>query len=116
MTEHDIDYRIDVVRDGSNVTIDCEGELDLHNYKDLHEGLIEGSSTAESITVDLVKVAYIDTAVLASLARAATKMMARGKSLHVKVKEGSHPLRTLQITGFSTVVSLTIVPKETPTG
>lgn len=112
MVEFDNVVAMDVAREGDDITIICKGALDLHNYKGFHEALIEASDAAENVLVDFFSVDYIDTAVLASLARAGNKMMARGKRLKVKVAEPSHPLRTLQITGFSAVLDVITSPKQ----
>lgn len=96
------------------MTIACAGALDLHNCKPLHDALVEAASTADDLVVDFLAVEYIDTAVLADLAVTANKMIARGRRLKVKVAEPTHPLRTLQITGFSAVLDVLVSPKERP--
>lgn len=105
---------VKVVKDDGGVVIECGGAMDLHNSKEFHDVLVEASGLADNLVVDFLAVAYIDTAVLADLAVAANKMIARGKRLKVKVTETSHPLRTLQITGFSAVLDVLISPKEEP--
>lgn len=112
MTDWDRAATVDVVKDGGGVVIKCEGAMDLHNSKEFHDVLIEASREADSLVVDFLAVSYIDTAILADLAVAANKMIARGKRLQVKVAEPTHPLRTLQVTGFSAVLDVLVSPKE----
>lgn len=112
MAEISNEVKIETLRDNSDVTIRCEGAMDLHNYKEFQKALEEASGVAESLMVDFVLVDYIDTAVLGALAVAANKMIARGKRLELKVAEPSHPLRTMQITGFTAIMDITSVPKQ----
>jgi len=112
VAEYSNQASVEAVREGDTVTIVCKGALDLHNCQDFREMLMAESAAAEEVIVDFLAVDYIDTAVLADLARAANKMIARGKRLKVKVSEPSHPLRTLQITGFSAVMDVLPSPKE----
>ena len=114
MTDLDRIATVSVVKNGDDVVIECEGTMDLHNSKEFHDVLVEASCVADNLVVDLLAVAYIDTAILADLAVAANKMIARGKRLKVKVTEPSHPLRTLQITGFSAILDVLISTKEEP--
>ncbi len=99
--------------DGATV-VKCDGMFDLHNCKELHDLLMDAVGSGADVVVDMVNTAYIDTAVLADLATAANKMIARGKRLKVRVAEPSHPHRTLQITGFSVVMDVIASPKEQP--
>jgi anti-anti-sigma factor len=110
----DKETTMNVTKEGDLVTITCDGAMDLHNSKPFHDALLEAAVTAKAVTVDFRAVEYIDTAVLADLAVAANRMIARGNRLQVMVSEPSHPLRTLQITGFSAVLDVLTEPKPTP--
>lgn len=106
---------MDVTQDDGSVTITCTGAMDLHNSKPFHDVLLTSATEAETVLVDFRQVVYIDTAVLADLAVAANKMITRGRRLKVMVSDPSHPLRTLEITGFSAVLDVEAQPKqETP--
>lgn len=105
---------MNVTKEGDHVTITCDGAMDLHNSKPFHDALLEAAVSADAVTVDFRAVDYIDTAVLADLAVAANRMIARGKRLQVMVSDPSHPLRTLQITGFSAVLDVLAEPKTAP--
>ena len=103
---------ISVTRKGNDVTIAATGDLDIFNSKEFHDTLLEAAQTADNVTVDFRYTHYIDTAILADLATGANRMRARGKRLRVMLAEPTHPLRTLQITGFSAVLELVVEPKE----
>ena len=105
---------MNVAQEDGDVRITCEGAMDLHNSKPFHTALLDAAASAEGVTVDFRGVVYIDTAVLADLAVAANKMIARGKRLQVIVSDPSHPLRTLQITGFSAVLDVEAEAKPPP--
>lgn len=103
---------VELTREDGSVTLRCSGALDLHNCQQFRDLLKEVSSTADNVVVDFTAVDYIDTAVLAHLAVAANKMIARDRRLQVRVLEPSHPHRTLRITGFAAVMDVIPVAKQ----
>lgn len=112
MTEYDREANVSIEQADGTTIIKCDGMFDLHNYGRFHEALADAVAAGDNVVVDFLATAYIDTAVLADLATAANKMIARGKRLQVKVAEPTHPHRTLQITGFSAVLDVLVSPKQ----
>lgn len=79
------------------------GALDLYN-EDFCTLTKEESLTAENLVIDLRLSTFIDTAILASLAGAASRMLKRNKRLKVIFTKGTHPLRTFMISGLSEIM------------
>ncbi len=111
MTKYDEDGTIRIDNEDGIITIVCEGAFDFVNAGKLREALMESVATGSGVVVDFIGATYIDTAVLAYLAKAANQMLARGQRLQVKIAEPTHPHRALQLTGFSTVVDMLVSPK-----
>ena len=107
------DYRmtnVDVVEDGSVVTIIASGELALSNVQEFGDELRNAAASADIVIVDLRPAVFIDSAVINYLAVAARILKSRGRRLKVRVAEGSYPLRVLEIVGFSHLMDIDAEP------
>lgn len=99
-----------VTQDDGVTTIVCRGELDLSHADGLTQ-LIDGAVDFEDdVAVDLRQAKFIDTAILACLAKAAKMAKENGRSLKVLVSPNSHPLYVLETVGFSAIMD--IVPED----
>ncbi len=101
-----------VESDGANVTIVGIGSLDLTNAQRFREELARASETANSVTVDLTRSNFIDTAILEYLARAARMMLKRDRRLKVVVADATHPQHVLRIVGFAAVMDIETAPNQ----
>jgi anti-anti-sigma factor len=109
------DYRmtnVDVVEDGSVVTIIASGELALSNVQEFGDELRNAAASADIVIVDLRPAVFIDSAVVNYLVIAERILRSRGKRLKVKVAEGSYPLRVLGIVGFDQLMDIEAEPPE----
>lgn len=99
--------KVEVIRDETGDTIVATGALDLYTngFKD---PLNKAAESAENVVLDLRGAYFIDTAIIAYMAGAAKRLLKRQKRLKVLLKEGTHPLRTLQITGLATLMDLVV--------
>lgn len=104
----DEETTLDVKNVDNEVTITATGALDLHNSKAFHDALLEAAQSADGVVVDFRSVVYIDTAVLAHLCAASNKMLARDKRIKLLLRDHTHPLRTIQITGFAAVLDAVV--------
>jgi anti-anti-sigma factor len=103
---------VEVEEDGTNITITGSGELDLTNAQELRDPLSIAAATAENVTIDLRAAAFIDTAILECLARAAKTMLGRNKRLKVIAAENSHPLYVLETVGFAALMDIVVEPSN----
>ncbi len=101
-----------IVRDADGVTFVGTGPLDYYNDDDFREPLIRAAESEENVTVDLRNVGYIDTHVVADLAKAAQKMRSRGLRLKALLQEDTHPFRVFQMIGLPIIIDVTIYPRE----
>jgi anti-anti-sigma factor len=100
--------QIEIVEDGSHVTVVGGGSLDLTNSLQFHDGLRKASEAAEQVTVDLRTADFIDTAIVQDLARAGVTMLKRDLRLKVLSREGAYPLRVLRISGFEGIMDIEV--------
>lgn len=97
---------ITVARDGGAATVTGAGDLDLHVGQQFDDALMTTSADADSMTVDLCRAHFIDSAILASLAKCAKLWLSRGKQLRVLVAPSSHPAYAIRIVGFADVMDV----------
>jgi anti-anti-sigma factor len=100
--------QITVTTKGTSTEITCEGVWDLYNADEFDAALKPASLTAEDVVVDLRTAVFIDTAIIAYIATASNRMIARGKRLRALLSKDTHPLRTLQIAGFSALIDMEV--------
>ena len=78
-----------IIGDDNNITVVCEGMLDITNCCEFSDGIKQASLMAENLVIDLRGTLFIDTQVVQDLARAGMTMLERGKRLKVIVAEGN---------------------------
>ena len=102
--------KITVREDETGTTVVGTGSLDLYISDEFKAALKQACERDVGLIVDLRDAFYIDTAIIADLAGAGKRMRDRGKTLRVIVSKGSHPLRTLTITGLTALMELVEEP------
>jgi anti-anti-sigma regulatory factor len=90
----------------NHMTITGTAILDRQMADDLRKRLCDACENAESVTVDLRPVDFIDSSIESELAQAGVNMMKQGRRLKVLVKDGSQPCRSLKILLFPRLVDM----------
>jgi anti-anti-sigma regulatory factor len=90
-------------------TVVAIGELDLTNADILCRALDQAVLREFGVTVDLQRTVFIDTAVLACLARYGKMLMNTARRLNVLVSEGTHPHYVLKTVGFSKLMDIEVI-------
>jgi anti-anti-sigma factor len=104
---------ITVSHDETSTTVSGAGEMDLTNATEFSEALDEAMSGGGKVIVDLREAVFIDTAILACLARCGKMLLDAGDRLTVTVVSGSHPEYVLKTVGFAEMMDIEIVQKST---
>lgn len=97
-----------VSQDAADATVTCVGELDLGIVMELDIAIAGALDTSKPVVVDLREAAFIDTAVIAVLAKfgkAARNMKRPFKTL---VAAGTHPQTVLRLAGFEEMIFVEI--------
>lgn len=74
--------------------------------------ILSAAKNSDGVVADFRSVVYIDTAVIAYLCMAASKMRQRNKRLKLKLASNTHPQRTIEITGLAAVLDAETSPKD----
>ena len=90
------------------VTIGCCGCVDLTNCQEFGQKLTKAAETEDEVTADLRRAEFVDSAVLAIISGAGKLMRQRGKRLKVRVCDGTHPHRVLQILNLAVLVDVIV--------
>jgi anti-anti-sigma factor len=100
-----------VSNDETACTVRATGELDLRMAREFESALMNAAMTGKPVIVDLLSAIYIDTAILASLARLATTLLHKDERLKVLVTSGSHPEYVLKTVGFDSIMDIERLPE-----
>ncbi len=104
--------KVKITEIGQDTVFECIGELDLSNSDEFGLRLWQAAKNATSVVVDLKAATFIDTAVLAYLAKSGKKLTSRGKRLSVVVTIGSHPNYVLETVRFGDLMDIRIVDEK----
>lgn len=99
---------VNVVGEGSNVTIFCAGLLDLSNCQEFERELKQAAEAADRVMVDFTEAVFIDTAIVQLLASAAVGMRRRQAVLAVRLKRKSHPDHVIEVLGFKDIMEVEV--------
>jgi anti-anti-sigma regulatory factor len=94
------------IEDGQTITVIGSGELDLSNAGVFSEALESAVRRGGEAVVDLTAAVFIDTAILACLAKYGTEMLDDDRRLKVRVVGGSHPQYVLKTVGFGELMDI----------
>lgn len=83
-----------------------KGEMDLTIGKEFENALKDGFASGKPVVVDLLQAEYIDSAILAALARYGVAMVDRGERLKVIVAAKGHPEDVLKTVGFNQIMDI----------
>lgn len=86
--------------------VKASGELDLRVAGEFENALMNAALTDLPVVIDLQPAVYIDTAILAAMARLAIMISKKGHRLKVLVASGSHPEYVLQTVGFDSIMDI----------
>jgi len=101
---------VTVIEKNHALTIVGIGELDLSNSQRLKEVLKKSVDRDGEIVLDLRNVEFIDSAVLAYIARAGGALLDRNRCLKLLVCDGSQPLHVLKLVKFEELVEIVVEP------
>jgi anti-anti-sigma factor len=101
---------VTVVDKGGARTIVAYGELDLSNSQLLRDILKKSADREGEVILDLRPATFIDSAILAYIARAGGALADSDRCLKLLVNEGSQPLHVLKIVRFEELVNIIVEP------
>jgi stage II sporulation protein AA (anti-sigma F factor antagonist) len=100
--------RVDVARDGDEVRVSIEGEVDLANADEVEATIVAAvGNEVAGLTVDLAGVEYLDSAGLRILYALATRLRTLQIRLVVTAPEGSVARQVIELAGLDGVVEIT---------
>jgi anti-anti-sigma factor len=100
---------IDLTELDNEVVVTATGELDLRVAEEFDRKVSEAIRSESSVTIDLSRATFIDSAILQVLAKCGKALYDRDERLRVITTPGSHPQYVLDTVGFGTFMDLDTV-------
>lgn len=101
------EFAMVVERTGNEAILHVFGDVDLSCASEFEKAIEQAALTSDTVTIDLQKCQYMDSAGLTTLVRAAQRDDARVEAI---VLVGSSVARLTEITEFSRVLPIRYVP------
>ncbi|NLT54966.1 MAG: STAS domain-containing protein [Actinomycetales bacterium] len=101
---------VHVERHGEQSLAVVTGELDMSNSEEVYQHLLDAAKESTSIVIDLVDLAFIDSAGISVLHRIHRVLATAGTAVQVATGEDTAVARTLALAGMDRVLPVTLRP------